>query len=121
MSLRCYVAMTRGKLSNRAYGVQDDEQLSDPGSLGMSRTWRETLDYVVTNRGGDIAAHDTLHDEAERIGSIRHLAAEYQTLAADQLEREYIPVLASMKLVDPEAPDFGYRSREPSPLGSPWS
>lgn len=104
-----YVAMTRGKLSNRAYVVADEDSLEgNVASLGMSRTWRETLDRVVMNRGGDIAAHDTLHDEAERIGSIRQLAAEYQTLVADQLERDYLPVLADLDLIDPASPDSPY-------------
>lgn len=104
-----YVAMTRGKLSNRAYVVADENgDMGDPGSLGMVRTWRETLDHVVTKKGGDMAAHDTLRAEAERIGSIRQLAAEYQTLTADQLEREYLPVLERLQLVDPEAPDSPY-------------
>ncbi|MFD5600802.1 MobF family relaxase [Leucobacter sp. NPDC058333] len=104
-----YVAMTRGKQSNRAYVVVDENgEMGDPAALGMSRTWRETLEHVVMKKGGDIAAHDTLHDEAERIGSIRQLAAEYQTLTADQLEREYIPVLARLNLVDPKSPDSPY-------------
>lgn len=104
-----YVAMTRGKLSNKAYVVVDENgDMGDPGALGMSRTWRETLEHVVTKKGGDIAAHDTLHDEAGRIGSIRQLAAEYQTLTADQLEREYLPVLERLHLIDPESPDSPY-------------
>ncbi|WP_053384824.1 MobF family relaxase [Leucobacter celer] len=104
-----YVAMTRGKLSNRAYVIVDENgDMGDPAALGMSRTWRETLDHVVMRKGGDIAAHDTLREEAERIGSIRQLAAEYQTLTADQLEREYLPVLADLELVDPQSPDSPY-------------
>ena len=104
-----YVAMTRGKLSNRAYVVTDEDgAMGDPAALGMTRTWRETLEHVVLRKGGDIAAHDTLNAEAERIGSIRQLAAEYQALAADQLEREYVPVLADLGLIDAEAPDSPY-------------
>lgn len=104
-----YVAMTRGKQGNHAYVVVDEhEQLGDAAATGMSRTWRETLDHVVMNRGGDIAAHDTLRDEAERIGSIRQLTAEYQTLTADQLEREYLPVLTDLELIDPHNPDSPY-------------
>ena len=104
-----YVAMTRGKRSNKAYVVVDENgDMGDPGALGMMRTWRETLEHVVTEQGGDISAHDTLREEAERIGSIRQLAAEYQTLTADQLEREYLPVLANLHLVDPESPDSPY-------------
>lgn len=104
-----YVAMTRGKLSNRAYVIDDEAgDKGDPAATGMTRTWRETLDHVVMKKGGDISAHETLQDEAERIGSIRQLAAEYQTLSADQLEREYLPVLARLGLVDADAPDSPY-------------
>ncbi|MFV0433833.1 MAG: MobF family relaxase [Leucobacter sp.] len=104
-----YVAMTRGKQSNRAYVVVDqDHQLGDATAIGMSRTWRETLEQVVLRRGGDIAAHDTLAEEAERIGSIRQLAAEYQTLVADQLEKEYLPVLADLELIERDSPESPY-------------
>lgn len=104
-----YVAMTRGKLSNRAYVVADEDgQLGDRAATGMSRTWRETLEHVVLTRGGDISAHDTLRLEADRLGSIRQLAAEYQTLIADQLELDYLPVLAGLHLVDAELPDSPY-------------
>ncbi|WP_053353939.1 MobF family relaxase [Leucobacter musarum] len=104
-----YVAMTRGQLSNRAYVVADENgDMGDPSAFGMSRTWRETLEHVVTKKGGDVSAHESLQEEADRIGSIRQLAAEYQTLIADQLEREYIPVLAGLDLVDPQNPESPY-------------
>lgn len=104
-----YVAMTRGKLSNRAYVIQDEAgQYGDAAATGMSRTWRETLDHVVLNRSGDVAAHDTLAEEAERIGSIRQLVAEYETLTTDQLERAYLPVLADLDLVDPQNRESPY-------------
>lgn len=104
-----YVAMTRGKHSNKAYVVADDTgQLGYAVATGMSRTWRETLEHVVMNRGGDIAAHDTLFDESERIGSILQLAAEHQSLVADVLERTYLPVLTELDLVDPQAPESPY-------------
>ena len=89
----------------------------------MTRTWRETLEHVVLRKGGDIAAHDTLNAEAERIGSIRQLAAEYQALAADQLEREYVPVLADLGLIDAEAPDSSVsrpRAGEPPKARYTW-
>lgn len=104
-----YVAMTRGQMSNRAYVVVDEAgQMGDNAATGMSRTWRETLEHVVRTRGGDISAHQTLADEAARIGSIRQLAAEYQTLVSDQLEQEYLPMLAQLGLVDEESPDSPY-------------
>lgn len=104
-----YVAMTRGKLSNRAYVIDDqDKQLGDKASHGMSQTWRDTLERVVTTRGGDLAAHDTLNAEAERIGSIRQLYAEYQTLTADQLDREYTPTLRELGLIEDETLESPY-------------
>lgn len=104
-----YVAMTRGKFLNKAYVVVDEDQLlGDNAGHGMIRTWREILDRAVLNRGGDIAAHDTLHEEAERVGSVRQLAAEYQTLIADSLEREYLPLLRELGLAVDTGADSPY-------------
>ncbi|NLA65672.1 MAG: relaxase domain-containing protein [Leucobacter sp.] len=104
-----YVAMTRGKLSNRAYVVIDEDSvIGDNAATGMTRTWRETLEHVVVTRGGDIAAHDTLEGEAERLGSIRQLYAEYQTLTAHELEREYLPTLRELGLIEDETNDSPY-------------
>lgn len=98
-----YVAMTRGKLSNKAYVVVDQEGIiGDSSARGMTTTWRDILERVVLTRGGDIAAHDTLSDEAVRVGSIRQLAAEHQTLVAHELERTYLPLLQEFDLIDPE-------------------
>lgn len=104
-----YVAMTRGKHSNRAYVVvEDDAPQGDNLTAGVTRTWREILDRVVHTRGGDLSAHDTLSEEADRVGSIRQLAAEYRTLIADYLERRYLPALAHHGLIDPDQPDSPY-------------
>lgn len=104
-----YVAMTRGKLSNRAYVIEDEQGLlGDRTATGMNQTWRDTLERVVLNRGGDLAAHDTTAAEAERIGSIRQLYAEYQTLAASELEREYTPVLEQLGLIENQSVDSPY-------------
>ena len=104
-----YVAMTRGKTSNKAYVlIDEDGQTGDKAARGMSRTWRETLEAVLQNRGSDIAAHDTLRQEADRIGSIRQLYAEYQTIMAVVLTEEYLPSLQRLDLVDNDRTDSPY-------------
>lgn len=97
-----YVSMTRGKLSNHAYVIVDQNAtVGDNAATGMSATWRDVLERVIITRGGDVAAHSTLADEAERVGSIRQLAAEHQTLIAHELERIYAPMLEDLELLDP--------------------
>lgn len=104
-----YVSMTRGKHSNRAYVVVDEDgTLGDPTATGITKSWRELLDRVVLTSGGDLAAHDTQRAEADRIGSIRQLVDEYQTLTAHELEREYFPTLQELGLIADENVESPY-------------
>lgn len=103
-----YVAMTRGKYSNRAYVVDDEDNvLGDTAALGMERDWKDTLETVLRKQSAP-SAHQAAADELERVSSIRQLAAEYQTLIASQLEDEYLPLLTQLGLVDEESHESPY-------------
>lgn len=89
-----YVAMTRGKQSNKAYVLIDPpESLEGIADATPERSWREVLEGVISQRGGDLSAHETVTEEAERVGSIHQLAAEYTTISSSVIEDTYLPVL----------------------------
>lgn len=89
-----YVAMTRGKQSNKAYILVDEENtLGDRESVSETRTWGEILENVITTRSSQISAHDTAKEELEVIGSMRRLLDEYNTIASTYLERKYEKLL----------------------------
>ncbi|MCS3427591.1 MobF family relaxase [Leucobacter aridicollis] len=103
-----YVAMTRGKYSNRAYVVDDEDNvLGDNAALGMERDWKDTLEAVLRKQSAP-SAHQAATDEHERVSSIRQLAAEYQTLIAAQLEDRFLPLLTELGLIEGEAQESPY-------------
>lgn len=103
-----YVAMTRGKFSNRAYVVDDEDNvLGDNAALGMERDWKDTLETVLRKQSAP-SAHQAVANELERVSSIRQLAAEYQTLIATQLEDEYLPLLTDLGVLDEESHESSY-------------
>ncbi|MGP9617561.1 MobF family relaxase [Arthrobacter sp. AOP36-A1-22] len=79
-----YVAMTRGKQSNRAYVIldrSDDHTYPHPGD-NTDATARSVLYGVLQHVGAELSAHETITAEHEQWGSIAQLAAEYETIAA---------------------------------------
>ncbi|MDA3146505.1 relaxase domain-containing protein [Leucobacter sp. UCMA 4100] len=102
-----YVSMTRGKALNKAYVIIDEEgALGEKQNTGMVKTWREVLDGVLKQRGGDLAAHDTQKLEAERLGSITQLYAEYQTLMSHAFAEEWLDVLKQLNVATDESIDL---------------
>jgi len=79
-----YVAMTRGKHSNRAYVILDrpDEHAHPHPSDNADATGRSVLFGVLQHVGAELSAHETITAEHEHWGSIAQLAAEYETIAA---------------------------------------
>lgn len=105
-----YVGMTRGKLANHAYVVVDsDSSIGDKSATPMWTSWRDILERAVLTKGGDLSAHDTGQEETERVTSIRQLAAEHQSLIVHELEKEHLPELNGLDLVDDihESPYLG--------------
>ncbi|KDS92395.1 hypothetical protein DHOM_11195 [Dermabacter hominis 1368] len=79
-----YVAMTRGRESNRAYVIldrPDDHAAPHPGD-NPDATARTVLYGVLQHSGAELSAHETITAEQDRWGSIAQLAAEYETIAA---------------------------------------
>lgn len=79
-----YVAMTRGKHSNRAYVVldrPDDHAQPHPGD-NPDASARSVLYGVLQHTGAELSAHETITAEQDTWGSIAQLAAEYETIAA---------------------------------------
>jgi conjugative relaxase-like TrwC/TraI family protein len=72
-----YVAMTRGKHSNRA----DEHTHPHPGD-NPDATGRSVLFGVLQQVGAELSAHETIAADHEQWGSIAQLAAEYETIAA---------------------------------------
>ncbi|EWT06650.1 conjugal transfer protein [Intrasporangium chromatireducens Q5-1] len=80
-----YVAMTRGKHSNRAYVIldraDDAHTESHPGD-NPDASGRSVLYGVLQHIGAELSAHETITAEHEQWGSIAQLATEYETIAA---------------------------------------
>ncbi|WP_188699716.1 MobF family relaxase [Microbacterium nanhaiense] len=80
-----YVAMTRGRESNRAYVVTDrpDElhRIPHPDDDAYANA-RAVLYGVLQHLAAEPTAHETITVEQEHWGSIAQLAAEYETIAA---------------------------------------
>lgn len=75
-----YVALTRGRESNRIYVTAEDQ--ADGKDWHDTSTYRQVLDSVISNRGSDLAASQAFDAELERTTSIKQLAAEYETIAS---------------------------------------
>ena len=85
-----YVAMTRGRETNRAYVVLDqpDEHSEPHPGMNPDATARSVLYGVLQHSGAELSAHETITAEQETWGSIAQLAAEYETItAAAQYDR----------------------------------
>lgn len=84
-----YVAMTRGRESNRVYVATDQHHLEEHqyrDDLEMSA--RSILYGILQHPGSQQSAHDTTRAEQDVWGSLAQLAAEYETIAQEaQLDR----------------------------------
>ena len=78
-----YVAVTRGKESNRVY--VDTHYDPDPATShdGMSepQSARDVLAGVLANEGADVSAHEAMRRADRQAEDFTGLAGEYQTLA----------------------------------------
>ncbi|MDN5746411.1 MAG: conjugal transfer protein, partial [Nocardioidaceae bacterium] len=100
-----YVAMTRGRHSNRAYVVLD--RASDHAHLHpddhADATARSVLYGVLQHVGAELSAHETTTAEHEHWGSIAQLAAEYETIAAAAQHDRWATLVSSSGLTDVQA------------------
>ena len=101
-----YVAMTRGRTSNRAYVAVDrpDSLHSGPHPADDGgATGRSILYGVLQNVGAELSAHESLVAEQETWGTIAQLAAEYETIAAAAQRDRWASLLRASGLSEGEA------------------
>lgn len=100
-----YVAMTRGRQSNRAYVVlnrPDDHATLHP-SDNPDATARSVLFGVLRHVGAELSAHETITAEQEIRGSIAQLAAEYEAIAAAAQYDRWARLIRTSGLTDDRA------------------
>ncbi|WP_414173031.1 hypothetical protein [Clavibacter tessellarius] len=101
-----YVAMTRGKESNRLYVEADDAQ-----------TMGDVLEQIANNSDGMLSAHETIRAEQTRVGDLVVLVDQYQDVAerADATRFERIARQAVGRRVAREASSLMRRGAHSSP------
>ena len=100
-----YVAMTRGRQSNRAYVVlnRPDDHATPHPSDSLDATARSVLFGVLRHVGAERSAHETITAEQETWGSIAQLAAEYETIAAAAQHDRWASLVRTSGLTDDQA------------------
>ncbi len=94
-----YVAMTRGRHTNRAYVATDQpegERHQDQQPAGT----RQLLTGILGRAGVEPSVHDRLRVEQDRVVSIAQLAAEYDTIAALAQQPRWEAALRASGLTD---------------------
>jgi conjugative relaxase-like TrwC/TraI family protein len=111
-----YVAMTRGRHENHAYVAidpVDDAHVAPHPSDNPDATARSVLYGVLQHVGAELSAHETIRSEQDRWGSIRQLAAEYETITDTAQHDRWASLLTASGLTDDQvdaalgSPAFG--------------
>lgn len=99
-----YVALTRGRWSNRAYVASDQADL-EPHQHTPERPLAATiLAGILGHRSAELSAHETIRVEQDRWTSISQLAAEYDTIAQTAQRDRWLTLLSHSGLT-PEQVD----------------
>jgi len=112
-----YVAMTRGAASNHAYLAVDRPDAAHDGPRSEA-TGRSVMAAILQHAGAELSAHETITAEQDAWGSIAHLAAEYETIAAAAQRDRWALLIHTSGLTDDEAeaaissPEFGALTAE---------
>ena len=89
-----YVAMTRGRESNRVYVATDEHHLEEHQHReDLQNTARSILYGILQHPGAELSAHDTITVEQDFWGSLEQLAAEYDTIAQVAGQERWIALL----------------------------
>ncbi|MEB4613729.1 MobF family relaxase [Leucobacter sp. M11] len=89
-----YVAMTRGRESNRAYIATDQHHLEEHQHRDdLHMTAKSILYGILQHVGAEPSAHDTITAEHETWGSLAQLAAEYETIAQEAQQHRWTSLL----------------------------
>ncbi|GAA3587422.1 hypothetical protein GCM10022198_08760 [Klugiella xanthotipulae] len=100
-----YVALTRGKETNRAYVAVDKPDPAHDGPHpgdNLDATARSVLFGVLQHVGAELSAHETITAEQEVWGNIAQLAAEYETIAAAAQHDRWVALLNASGLTENE-------------------
>ncbi|WP_372967102.1 MobF family relaxase [Microbacterium sp.] len=103
-----YVALTRGRETNRAYVVTDKPDDSHDGPHpgdNTEATARSVLFGVLQHVGAELSAHETITAEQDAWANIGQLAAEYETLAAAAQRDRWALLVRASGLTEEEAED----------------
>lgn len=100
-----YVAMTRGRESNRAYVILDRPDDHATAHLGDNpdATARTVLYGVLQHSGAELSAHETITAEQDQWGSIAQLAAKYETIAAAAQHDRWTTLITTSGLTTEQA------------------
>ncbi|WP_193118289.1 ATP-dependent DNA helicase, partial [Brachybacterium tyrofermentans] len=89
-----YVAMTRGRESNRAYIATDEHHLEEHQHRDdLQMTARSILYGILQHVGAEQSAHETITAEQDVWGSLAQLAAEYDTIAQEAQQDRWVTLL----------------------------
>jgi hypothetical protein len=103
-----YVAMTRGRLGNRAYVATDrpdQSHLLPHPSDNQDATAATVLAGVLANSGAELSAHQTQVAEHEWWNSIGQLAAERETVESVALADHWAGMIRASGLSDQQVGD----------------
>ncbi|WP_422936554.1 MobF family relaxase [Sinomonas sp. P47F7] len=101
-----YVAMTRGRASNKAYVATDQPDAAHEGPRPgdtADATGRSILCGVLQHSGTELSAHEAITAQQEQWGSIAQLAAEYETIAAAAQHDRWAALIRKSGLTEEQA------------------
>lgn len=105
-----YVAMTRGKESNRMYVATDQAQLEEHQQRpDQEVTARTILEAVLAHTAAEPSAHEAIEAEQEAWSNIGQLAAEYEMIAQTAQHDRWVRLLETSGLT-PEQVDQAIES-----------
>ncbi|PRI10486.1 conjugal transfer protein [Leucobacter massiliensis] len=114
-----YVAMTRGRESNRAYIATDQHHLEEHQHRDdLQMTAKSILYGILQHVGAEQSAHDTITTEQDAWGSLAQLAAEYDTIAQEAQQHRWTALLEhgglNIEIIDEvvETESFGILTTE---------
>ncbi|MBX3194880.1 MAG: hypothetical protein KF727_07240 [Microbacteriaceae bacterium] len=88
-----YVAMTRGRESNRVYAATDQPALEEHQQPADTTTATAVLRSVLAHRGAELSAHEMIREEQATWTGIAQLAAEYDTIAQAAQQDRWVGML----------------------------
>lgn len=101
-----YVALTRGRDGNYAYVAVDapDDAHQHPHEVeDPEEAARRVLFGVLNHSGAELSVHGTIEREQEKWGSIRQLAAEYETIATEAQHDRWATLIRASGLTTTQA------------------